>query len=87
MTESKFRALISVLLILLIATTIALGHTLCSLQSNKVEIDSLKIENHYLQSLPQWLTQDYAECLGETDTASELRVCTANKIIRGQEDE
>ena len=87
MTESKFRALISALLILLTTTTITLGHTLCSLQSNKVEIDSLKMENYYLQSLPQWLTQDYAECLRETNTASELRVCIANKIMRGQEDE
>lgn len=87
MIESKFRALLSALLILLTATIITLGHTFCSLQSNKVEIDSLKMENHYLQSLPYWLTQDYIECLRETDTASELRVCTANKIMRSQEDE
>ena len=87
MIENKIRALISTLLILLIVAIITLGHTICDLQSNKVEIDSLKMETQYLQSLPQWLTQDYAECLRETDTASELRVCTANKIIRGQKDE
>lgn len=87
MTENKVSALISALLILLIATVITLTHSLISAQFNKAELDSLKMENRYLQSLPQWLTQDYAECLRETDTASELRVCTANKIMRGQEDE
>lgn len=87
MTESKFRVLISTLVILLTAIIITLMHSFISTQSNKVEIDSLKMETQYLQSLPQWLTQDYAECLRETDTASELRVCTANKIMRGQEDE
>lgn len=87
MTESKFRAIISTLIILLTAAIITMMHSFISTQSNKVEIDSLKMENHYLQSLPYWLTQDYIECLREIDTSSELRVCTANKIMRGQEDE
>lgn len=83
MRETK--TITAIFAIILFLYTLILTNLYSAMKDYENQITALKMENKYLERLPEWMISSYSSCLNETDTMNELRTCVANKILVKEE--
>lgn len=81
----QFKSITAIFVVILFIYTLILANLYGTMKDYENQATALKMENKYLERLPEWMISPYSSCLNETDTMSALRNCVANKILVKEE--
>lgn len=81
----ELKTITAIFTVIIVIYTLVVANLYEEMKDYENQVTALKMENRYLERLPEWMISSYSHCLNETDTMSTLRSCTANKILTTEE--